>query len=363
VTYPYDVTGCSGSTSTTSRAARSYSYDAPYHSGSSTMPGTASYSPTQPLIEPGLENREYEYLPFGSPYSPTTTVSLPQRYTYTGREKNPASALMYYRYRSYDPRVGRFGARDRLGYFESILLYRYAGNRPSRWRDPRGLWSVDADEPCEPALIFGMTGVMAHPNSPDSLPMEIANMLASDWQLGPVSQESMPISRLTAGFVWQGTQNDLDFHFFGMSYQDDVPEREYGRRIVDYWLDRWEDECCYPVILIFGHSWGGSAAVSLADYVLNDCGAPVDYLGLVDPVVGNPFGIAATVGFSEDLSGLTMLDVWHAVGGYPQADVGHPPPGSDGPVVTDAYGHSAIDNSPEVVGGITGAIEGMLSHW
>jgi len=60
----------------------------------------------------GAVVNSYDYLAFGGAYSPTTTVSLPQRYTYTGRELNPASDLMYYRYRTYDPRIGRFGARD-----------------------------------------------------------------------------------------------------------------------------------------------------------------------------------------------------------------------------------------------------------
>jgi len=116
VTYPYDATGRWGSTSTTEPAARSYDYDAPYHHGYDYMPGRASESASQPLMEPGLENREYDYLPFGGAYQPGTNVTVEQRYTYTGREKNPSSALLYYRYRQYDSRVGRFGARDMLSH-------------------------------------------------------------------------------------------------------------------------------------------------------------------------------------------------------------------------------------------------------
>jgi len=82
----------------------------------------------------------YDFLAFGGAYSPTTTVSLPQRYTYTGREKNPASALMYYRYRQYDPRIGRFGARDPLGYLGGVGLYSYVSARPAGRRDAFGLW-------------------------------------------------------------------------------------------------------------------------------------------------------------------------------------------------------------------------------
>jgi len=82
----------------------------------------------------------YDYLAFGGAYSPTTTVSLPQRYTYTGREKNPTSDLMYYRYRQYDPRVGRFGARDPVEYRDGPGLYIYAHNETTTERDTHGLW-------------------------------------------------------------------------------------------------------------------------------------------------------------------------------------------------------------------------------
>jgi len=116
MTYPYDRTGVPSSTSTTSRAARSCSYSSPSRSAPTTTNTHPSPLPTQVLNEPTLESREYDFLAFGGTYSPTTTVSLPQRYTYTSRELNSASALMYYRYRQYDPRVGRFGARDPLGY-------------------------------------------------------------------------------------------------------------------------------------------------------------------------------------------------------------------------------------------------------
>ncbi len=69
----------------------------------------------------GAAVNNYDYLPFGGAHQPGTNVTVEQRYTYTGREKNPESALMYYRYRQYDPRVGRFGARDPLGYFGEDL--------------------------------------------------------------------------------------------------------------------------------------------------------------------------------------------------------------------------------------------------
>jgi RHS repeat-associated protein len=69
----------------------------------------------------GVLKNEYDYLPFGGAHQPGTKVTVDQRYTYTGRELNPTSDLMYYRYRQYDPRVGRFGGRDPIGTLNPML--------------------------------------------------------------------------------------------------------------------------------------------------------------------------------------------------------------------------------------------------
>jgi RHS repeat-associated protein len=66
-----------------------------------------------------------------------------QRYTYTGREVNPAGAGMYYRWRAYDPRVGRFGERDPIAYVAGTGLYAYVGAAPLRLRDAFGLLPPD----------------------------------------------------------------------------------------------------------------------------------------------------------------------------------------------------------------------------
>jgi len=139
MTYPYDARGCSGSTSTTEPAARPHSYDSPSRSVPTT---TNTYPPPRPLqfvYDSRLRTREYDYLPFGGAYQPGTNVTVEQRYTYTGREKNPESALMYYRYRQYAPRVGRFGARDPIGHLLRSGLYMYVAGRPASVTDPFGL--------------------------------------------------------------------------------------------------------------------------------------------------------------------------------------------------------------------------------
>jgi RHS repeat-associated protein len=90
----------------------------------------------------GAAVNRYDYLAFGAKFGPSTSVTVLQRHTYTRRDQNPASSLMYYRYRQYDPRVGRFRGRDRLpddalGPFRS--LYAYAKNAPVQMVDPSGL--------------------------------------------------------------------------------------------------------------------------------------------------------------------------------------------------------------------------------
>ena len=145
MTHPYDRTWLSGSTSTTNVVTRPYSFSRPSRSAPTTMTTHPSPRPTQVLNEPTLENREYEYLAFGGVYQPGTNVTVEQRYTYTGREKNPASELMYYRYRQYDPRVGRFGARDPIGHEGGPGLYLYAKADPVSLIDPFGLYQLSID--------------------------------------------------------------------------------------------------------------------------------------------------------------------------------------------------------------------------
>jgi RHS repeat-associated protein len=103
----------------------------------------------------GTVKNSYDYLPFGGAHQPGTNVTVEQRYAYTGRELNAASDLMYYRYRHYDPRVGRFGGRDPVNSHQ----YRYTGQAPVRRVDPLGLaWTVWRQEHHERAPAFPEVG-------------------------------------------------------------------------------------------------------------------------------------------------------------------------------------------------------------
>lgn len=61
------------------------------------------------------------------------------RYTYTGRERDPDTGLLYYRARFYDPQLGRFISEDPIGFEGGINYYAYVGNSPVNYTDPWGL--------------------------------------------------------------------------------------------------------------------------------------------------------------------------------------------------------------------------------
>jgi RHS repeat-associated protein len=101
----------------------------------------------------------YDYLPFGGAHSPGTSVTVEQRYTFTGRERNPSSDLMYYRYRQYDPRVGRFGGRDpMLSRYAFRGIYEYAMSNPTVMVDPMGLKHVHHGVEVVRTIGFGIGG-------------------------------------------------------------------------------------------------------------------------------------------------------------------------------------------------------------
>jgi RHS repeat-associated protein len=76
---------------------------------------------------------------------------LPDRYGYTGRERDEYTGLQYNLARWYDPATGRWTSRDPLE-FEAgdTNLYRYAGNNPTNASDPSGL----AGEGLQPEDVY-----------------------------------------------------------------------------------------------------------------------------------------------------------------------------------------------------------------
>ena len=74
----------------------------------------------------------YAYTSWGEPLH--WHESIPNRYTFTGREYNPESSLYHYRGREYVSFIGRFASRDP----QDMRTYRYVDNRPAVFVDPFG---------------------------------------------------------------------------------------------------------------------------------------------------------------------------------------------------------------------------------
>ena len=81
--------------------------------------------------------RSYVYGPTGLFLS--TGGTLPNIYTFTGREWDTPMEVYYYRARHLDAGLGRFLQRDPIGDKGGFNLYVYADNAPLNWIDPLGL--------------------------------------------------------------------------------------------------------------------------------------------------------------------------------------------------------------------------------
>jgi len=84
------------------------------------------------------------------------------RYGHTGRERDGASGLMYYRARWYDPTQGRFITEDPIGFEGGLNLYAYVENNPINFTDPFGLKVYRCKRP-----LGGKPGDTNQRNGPD----------------------------------------------------------------------------------------------------------------------------------------------------------------------------------------------------
>jgi RHS repeat-associated protein len=90
---------------------------------------------TQDIVE------QYDYDSFGNLTAPPTTGNP---YTYTSREYDPETGLLFYRARYYDPATGRFLTADPIGFDSGdVNFYAYVLNNPDNSIDPFGLYGTN----------------------------------------------------------------------------------------------------------------------------------------------------------------------------------------------------------------------------
>ncbi|MGE0133429.1 MAG: RHS repeat-associated core domain-containing protein [Blastocatellales bacterium] len=89
----------------------------------------------------GVVNERRNYEAFGADGGSGAT-----RYGYTGRERDAATGLLYYRARWYDAGQGRFLSEDPIGMAGGPNLYSYVSNNPLSLIDPLGLKGWGAEE-------------------------------------------------------------------------------------------------------------------------------------------------------------------------------------------------------------------------
>ncbi|MBN2451204.1 MAG: RHS repeat protein, partial [Lentisphaeria bacterium] len=89
----------------------------------------------------GSALNRYEYLPFGEPLLCDETVPNPFRFAGRQGVLTDSSGLVHMRQRWYEPAAGRFLQPDPIGPFGgNANLYTYAGNAPTLFTDPMGLY-------------------------------------------------------------------------------------------------------------------------------------------------------------------------------------------------------------------------------
>jgi RHS repeat-associated protein len=97
----------------------------------------------------GTVVHEYKYSVFGK-ITDEIGDSIENPFTYTSRELDRETGLMFYRARYYDPGIGRFISKDPIGFASGDAnLYRYCWNNSLQYVDPLGYYG---------GFGFGLTG-------------------------------------------------------------------------------------------------------------------------------------------------------------------------------------------------------------
>jgi RHS repeat-associated protein len=147
----------------------------------------------------GAIQTTYRYDPFGTTMA-TGTSSNP--YTYTGRETDNGTGLLYYRARYYSPRMERFVTEDPIGFRGGdVNLYAYVWDNPIRFVDSYGLSKFDKFYGLSKKFWRWYERKMKRKGDPD-LTKEEARELYKEWEkLGKPGPDKKGIFRNERGSI------------------------------------------------------------------------------------------------------------------------------------------------------------------
>jgi RHS repeat-associated protein len=169
------------------------------------------------------------------------------RYGFTGRERDPATGLLYYRARWYDPQAGRFLSEDPVGFKAGVNFYAYVLNDPVGKVDPSGL----NDAPYyysspEPPLTIRQTGCDCNRNNPD---------VETITEVFDMSVYRMTINgRRHPNPYWNNFWSMFGAGYLGCGLQADVATGDLERNR-DRYGDNWHFTIVDGFVPLY-HQWG-----------------------------------------------------------------------------------------------------------
>ncbi len=172
-----------------------------------------------------VEHTQYEA--FGASSGSSIT-----RFTFTGREKDNLTGLMYYRARWYDPEQARFLSEDPAGFAGGLNKYAYVGNDPINKSDPLGLFDID--------VHYYLTYYLARKTG--CFKDWESRLIAEGDQRSDEDDDKKPGPGMKIGIKpdgsvglvddWRQQQANMDFHAFGTAAQNAARANQLYREAV-----------------------------------------------------------------------------------------------------------------------------------
>jgi RHS repeat-associated protein len=169
------------------------------------------------------------------------------RYGFTGRERDPATGMLYYRARWYDPPTGRFMSEDPAGFAAGVNFYAYVLNDPISKVDPMGLDAAPYYflSPSSP-LRARQSDCGCNQNSPDvETIMEVFDM--SVYRM-TINGQRHPNP------YWNNFWSTFGAGYLGCGLQADVATGDLERNR-DRYLDNWHFTIVDGFVPLY-HQWG-----------------------------------------------------------------------------------------------------------